>query len=118
MEAKCDPIGFNRTGEVSGGFVTLYGLFIELTFARFALRKEGFYPSAIILIDAYEVSETKKATPVYCLSMLQYAKPTMHMALVLIKSAAQPEGFERIGVTIEAPAAWFQNAAIREVTIF
>jgi hypothetical protein len=121
LDANCDLRDKNPTGEVLAGFVKLRGALIALTFHGVndtstnntcAVKKGGFQ-EANVMIDTLEDAKLPAATPVHCLSILEYGWGN-YMSLVL---KACPGGFERIGVANAVPGSWFENVQNSEVWI-
>jgi len=123
VEVECQPAGFNATGEVSGGFVRLRGSIVAVQFTKTdkdsvsCVLHKGSSAKATIMIDSREALGIEDGTVVYCLSMLQYGRPTVHYTLVLMESVFHPEDFERIGTANDVPGEWFRDAIFRQVAI-
>jgi hypothetical protein len=123
-EAECQPVGFNATGEVKGGFIKLRGSVVAFQFAKTGkdlvscVMHKGSSAKVTIMIDSREALEIEDGTAVYCLSLLQSGRSKVHYTLVLRESISDPEGFQRIGMANDVPGEWFRDAVFREVTIF
>lgn len=123
VEVECQPVGFNATGEVSGGFVRLRGSVVAVQFTKTGkdlvscVLHKGSSAKATIMIDSRETLEIEDGTVVYCLSMLQSGRLKVYYTLVLMKLIFYPEGFERIGMANDIPGEWFRDAIFRDVTI-
>jgi hypothetical protein len=130
LEAECELVGLNRTGEVQGGFIQLRGELVSLSFSRSNeqsldgadghcyLRKERSEEKVTVMVDTFEDAEISVGTSAYCFSMLQYGRPPKYVALVLMESTDHPGGFVRIGIANEVPGAWFSSVGDHFVTIF